>query len=569
MIIKTSVGLDIGASSIKVMELKETGSGIEALHFALKEFPPELQGRERSDPYRMAGLVGELLREAGIKRTRRRQVTAVVSGPEVGIRRITLPRIPKKELLEALKWEGKKYFPFPLDRAILDYYSLGEVTEGDVKKLNLMVVAARQETVNQELSILNSARLKTKGIEVVPFALWNILNKTYLLNEEQNIALLDMGAEEVNICIFKGPVLQFTREIFTGSSTLTQALAATLPPEAGLQGAEELKRRHGISQETLPGGEGGESFFTVLRPVLDKMLVEVERSFDFYRTQFHEKTIDRILISGGGAELKGLPEFMENSLGIPVEVFNPFLTPGWRIKVSPSEGPEGLSPRMVVAAGLALSQAREINLLPPEIQRAKKERQGKLFLFVVLPVLITLLLFGLYYRQSSLRIRYEAELAQRKGQWNGLSPQLEKIRQLEAIKADLENRKRLHPSLLNLYPPFSSVLKEIGQKFPENATIVGISIEKSTLTPKNLSQGRSDDQKSPPETPSKETKSLRLKGIIFGANENVLFTLARLLADLENSPYLDGVKLVSAEEDHTYNRAGVSFELLCRLRRHK
>lgn len=559
--IKTSVGLDIGASSIKVMELRETASGIEVLHFALKELPPEVRGRTRSDPYQIAALIEELFREAGIKKTRRRPVTAVVSGPEVGIRRITLPPIPKKELLEALKWEGKKYFSFPLDKAILDYYSLGEVTEGDAKKLNLMVVAARQEAINQELSILNSAGLKTKGINVVPFALWNILNKTYLLNEQQNIALLDMGAEEVNICIFKGPVLQFTREIFTGSSTLTQALAATLPTEAGLQGAEELKRRHGISQETLPGGEGEESFFTVLRPALDKMLVEVERSFDFYRTQFHEKTIDRILISGGGAELNGMPEFMEKSLGIPVEVFNPFLTPGWRVKVSPAKGPEGLSPRMVVAAGLALSQAREINLLPPEIQKARKERLEKILLFRLLPVILTLFLFFIYFWESNLEAKYKTTLARKKAEMAALSPQLAKIRQLEAMKRDLQNRLARYPSLPKGYPSSSRLLQEIGQKLPKNAMLTSLSLEKSSL-PLNPSAGEK-----PAEPPAKkEIKSLRLQGNIFGSDEKIFLTLAQLLANLEGSQHLTEVKLISAEEDNHYSSRGIKFEIVCGLR---
>lgn len=546
---KTTVGLDIGTSSVKLMELKETSSGIEVLHLALSEFPPELKGRERKDPYWIAALIKELFQEAGIKKT---EVITVVSGPEVGIRRMILPPIPREELRAAISWEGGKCFPFPLDKAIIDYHLLGEVSEGEAKKLALLAVAARPEAIDQELSILNFAGLTPKGIEVTPFALWNILQRSYPLNERENIALLDLGAEETGVLIFKGQVLQFTREIFTGSNSLTQAIASTLPEESW-EKAEEIKRHQGISREA--------SFFPALRPPLERMVAEVERSFDFYRTQVREEKIARVLISGGGAELKGLPEFLENSLGIPVEVFNPFAGPEWLFKGSPFKTPAELSPRMVVVAGLALSRARDINLLPPEIQRAKKERWQKILLFGLLPVIVSFVIFFLYFRENSLAQKYKATLAQRKAEMAGLSPQLAKISQLETIKRDMESRKALYPSLASSYPPFSRLLREIGQKLPENATLVSLSVEKSTATlevsPKEKSEGKAA---------KKEIKSLRLKGNLFGPDEKVLSSLARLLTDLESSPHFSEVKLVSTEEENKYNKAGARFEVLCHLR---
>ncbi|HUU41436.1 MAG TPA: pilus assembly protein PilM, partial [Desulfatiglandales bacterium] len=179
---KTSIGLDIGSHSIKLVELRHTTKGVFLTNFAVKELPSE-QG---------AGVIAEKIKELfQEKNIKAKKVTLGISGAQVAIRHIRLPSMPKKELKEAVRWEAGKFISFPPDRAIVEYQLLDEVIEEGVKKLGLMVTAAERNFIENQLSVIKEAGLEAAGISTIPHALWHCMQMIPEANKGI-VALIDI-----------------------------------------------------------------------------------------------------------------------------------------------------------------------------------------------------------------------------------------------------------------------------------------------------------------------------------------------------------------------------------------
>ncbi|MDH5186275.1 MAG: pilus assembly protein PilM [bacterium] len=382
---KGIISIDIGSNSVKFVKLE----GSRITDYGLREIG------ETQD---IAGAIRDLIRDY-----KPGQVFTFVSGPSVSMRQAMFPKMSRRELRDSIILRLDKYSPFALEEAILDFRTLGSVKEAGVVKDNVMVVAARKDIVSDHISTMRKAGLEPTTIGIAPFALAGAIRKFARIKPDENLCVLDIGSEFTNIIFMKGERLDLARTITTAGNAITEAMTVSITTEEGelsLDGreAEAVKRRYGLpaedSTEKLESGMPIRRLATLQRSALERFGAEINRSIDYYKREFGEPKIDRMLICGGTALLKGIKSFFEQTTKIPTEIFDPFrINKLYRPGTPPSEQ---VGSRLVTSLGL-LFDHQEIDLLPGELKlkkyTAKDIKIVVLLAIFVIPLLLIINLF--------------------------------------------------------------------------------------------------------------------------------------------------------------------------------
>ena len=381
------------------------------------------------------------------------------------------------------------------------------------------------------MAIVKEAGLKIAGVGIVPHALWHSI-QTIPEAREGVCALIDIGAAKTSINIVKDNRLEFTREITTAGNAFTAVIEEGGTLEGAVldfAGAEEIKKEYGIpGEEDVEAAKGHvplKNISFAMRPVLERLLNEINRSFEYYKSQItEEETIKQIFISGGGAGLKGLKEYLADQLDTRVELLSLF---------------EGMASDSVVATGLALGKAKEINLLPGEFRLAPVmllQRHSP----VILGCLAAFVLFGIFFKMDATTTRYEEELTLKKAELAELQSASTGLFQLEETRKRLDQQKALLPKAALEYPSYGEILNVISRIIPGKTTLTGLSVQtKGTV------------------------KELRLKGVTFGGDSQVMESIVKIMEGLEKSPFFKDVRLSSSAENKEYSEQAGSFELRC------
>lgn len=550
-----TIGLDIGSHSIKLVGLKMTLKGPVITHAGIKEIP---YGEEREDLDFISETVKNLYREIGLQPGK---VRLTVSGSGVFIRQISIPSMPKAELKEAVRWEIKGYLPFPVESAEVDFHILREFVEENIKKLDVIVVACPKNLIDRTLSIAEGAGLKPVHLDICPFAIWNALLISGQLAKEEVIALIDLGDEKTVIHLFRNGVLQFTREITPAGEDITRAIMEGIVPDKEprliYEQAEKIKQEMNIFSKTPREKIGDKSIdFSkisfLVRPILERLTVEIGRSLDYYKNQFHVERIDRLLLTGGGSNLVDIASCLSGELRLPVEQFIPFrriLFDSKKIDPQVAQLLEPMSALFTVATGIALPETKRIELLPAKPAYWSIARMEKLI--PVFSSILTLIVFLWIFLQMS------GQMSVIKKEYD---EKMTKVKILEALQAklivlkDKENRMKqdlsLIPSSVIAQVPFQEVLHEVGRIVPDNVTVTLLSVQDGSDTSKK-------------ETQTKEGEGLQIKGIAFGSDLQCLTALAQIIERLEKSPLFKNARLVTADENKLYNQPATEFEIVC------
>lgn len=322
---KTIVGLDIGSSSVKVLQLKQVSNQWQLATYGIADLPRHVQ--ENKDPELKNAMIAEtikkLFKEHGIKS---KNVVTSLSGDAVIVRYVKLPFMTAEQLRTGIAHEAEQYIPLNIEQVILDFQILGEVQEEGQKMIEVLLVAAKIEVVDQHLKLLKAAGLTPVLIDVDAFALENTYEASRLEPTEETVALVNIGATLTTLNIIEGATTRFTRDVAVAGNDFTREIMKEF--NLDFAEAEKLKRAHGaisvdeddFSLTALPDKDDRVLRMSdTMTPVLNKLLGEIRRSFDYYETQSRKKTVERIILSGGTARLKNLNRFLANKLGIPVE----------------------------------------------------------------------------------------------------------------------------------------------------------------------------------------------------------------------------------------------------------
>jgi type IV pilus assembly protein PilM len=341
------VGLDIGSSTIKAAELRSLRDGsYELVNLGIEELPPDciVHGVITSKPP-VSAAINRLFLEQSIKNVR---VATSVSGHSVIVKRISLPAQSDEDLAESIRWEAEQHIPFDIADVSLAYQVVVESTRAT--NLDLLLVAVKKERITDQTSVITMAGKNPAVVDVDAFALQN----AYEINYDPAttlMALLDIGASIMTINIVSGAELLFTRDVGVGGHQYTDFIRK----EFNLTFSQAQALKHGEPQE------GIELWQTrrVIDSVTEIICLEIQKTFDFFRTTATAGRIDRMLVSGGAAHTPGLIETLGRKFAIPVEKFESLRRIVHDAKrFSPALLTER-APELAVAIGLALRKDKE------------------------------------------------------------------------------------------------------------------------------------------------------------------------------------------------------------------
>jgi type IV pilus assembly protein PilM len=342
---KAVVGLDIGSSAVKAVELKPSGKGFRVAAFGSEPVPPDsiVDGAIID-----AGAVADAIRRVfeHNKSFKAKDVCASLSGNAVIVKKITLPVMTESELNESIHWEAEQYIPFDIQDVNLDYQILDPGTGPDSRgSMEVLLVAAKKEKIGDYTGVIAQAGRSAVIVDVDAFALQNSYDVNYGLEGGQVVVLLNAGASAININILQGDQSVFTRDISMGGNAYTEAVQKEL--DLPFESAEQLKK--GIPVD----GASFEEAQPVLRAVTENVLLEIQKTFDFFKATAASEQIDRIMLSGGASRVDGFRDMLHERFNAPVEEFDPFRAIAWDAKKLGGEAVEHAS-TAAVAVGLAL-----------------------------------------------------------------------------------------------------------------------------------------------------------------------------------------------------------------------
>jgi type IV pilus assembly protein PilM len=348
------VGVDVGSSSVKMVELKEKRGRYELVNLALTNLAPEaIENGAVVDAASLASTIRKMFEENNIST---RNVATSVAGESVVVRRATITAGSQEELDHAIHQEAMQNIQLDLDKANLSYYVLGAMQEKDsldwqadryrgARQMEVLLLAVQRDRLQSHTDLFIQANRTPVVVDVDAFALQNAFELSYEPPSDQTSALLNIGASIMNVNITRGGVPLFTRDVSIGGNQYT----SILQKELGLTLEEAEKLKMGIEATQVPS----EAELPHLKSVSEDLLSQVQDVFyEFHQTM--QEPIQAIYLAGGTARVRGLADLLQAELKAPVQILDPFR----KVYCNPGKFDRDfvatLAPRMAVAVGLAL-----------------------------------------------------------------------------------------------------------------------------------------------------------------------------------------------------------------------
>ncbi len=348
---KLALGLDIGSSSVKLIQLKEVrrrGQVTFALQsFGMKPLPPEaIVDGALMNSTAIVQAIQELLGELKIKH---KEVAIGVSGHSVIIKKISMPRMSQEELEEAIQWEAEQHIPFEIKDVNLDTQILRPDANDATGQMDVLLVAAKKDMINDYSQVVSEAGLLPVVVDVDAFAAQNCFSANYDVPQNETVVLINAGAAVVNINILAGGTTTFTRDVTIGGNQFTEEIQKQL--SVSYEEAEALKVGGGRADADAVVPQEVEK---VMQQVAEQVAGEIQRSLDFYAGTAADANYTKVFLSGGTAKVPALFKTIETRVGVPVEILNSFK----KIEIDdrkfdPTFITE-VAPQAAVAVGLAL-----------------------------------------------------------------------------------------------------------------------------------------------------------------------------------------------------------------------
>jgi len=340
---KSMVGVDIGSSSVKAVELQGKNNDFQLVSLGYEGLQADsIVDGQIMELNSVSNAIANIFSEHKIKTTK---VAAGVNGHSVIVKNIVLPQMTEDELQESFAWHAEEHIPFDISDVNLDYH----VTGSSADAIHVLMAACKRDKIANVKQAIQLAGKQPVVIDVDAFALQNCYELNYDPQPGQVVALLNIGASTTNINILNGVRSVFTRDATFGGNQYT----SLLQKELGLTFDQAERVKRGMP---MPEGVEPREIEPILDTVSDILALEIQKTMDFYRATVEDgvSAVQKILVSGGGSKLRGLVEFLARRFEIPAEGFDPFR----RIRVDSrdfdSEYMREIVPEMAIAVGLAL-----------------------------------------------------------------------------------------------------------------------------------------------------------------------------------------------------------------------
>jgi len=306
-------GVDVSSSAVKVMQLSKSGQSYKVDYYGVDALPANaVVEKNITEVDRVSAAISNAIRRAGIKR---KNAAIAVSGSAVITKTINMSSdLSEDELEEQLSLDANQYIPYPIEEVSLDFNVLGPV-ENSPELSYVLIACSRSENVDVCVEALEGAGLIPTIIDVESFAIeaaFNQMKKSMDFSEDEIVALFDIGATTTTL-----HVMYQGRSIYTRDQTF-----------GGKQLTDEIMQRYGLSMEEagLAKRQGGlpESYESeVLQSFNDSLIQQISRALQFFFSATEFNNVDKIILAGGTASIKGLCELTEQQIGVPVTRANP------------------------------------------------------------------------------------------------------------------------------------------------------------------------------------------------------------------------------------------------------
>lgn len=342
---KRFLGVDIGTSSLKAVELVHSKNGFELATYGRASIPSDIIRSEEE------GVVKELsyvLKQIVIKaKIKSKKAIASVPGFAVFTKEVELPKMSFKELNAAVKFAVEKYLPMDIDKMVLDWEMVEKIERKDeeTKKkkeiLKILVMAAPRNLIQRYVRIFEGADLILDSLETEALALVRSLVPS---DDLSPLLILDLGATAMDIIVVEGGFPRLTRAVDTGGNAITKVIATSL--NIGIERAEQFKKDTGLSETALGGSIPG-----LIKSQINSLISEIKQTLSFFYSQGGSK-IEKIILSGGSAKLKELPQILKKEIGVEVFLGNPWAAISYPQEIEMTLKEIGLD--FAVAIGLAM-----------------------------------------------------------------------------------------------------------------------------------------------------------------------------------------------------------------------
>ncbi|MCX7926693.1 MAG: pilus assembly protein PilM [Candidatus Omnitrophica bacterium] len=552
------IGIDIGSGYIKLVQLQKKRHRYQINKCITRALPQAV----RENPQEKKKLVQQFVKEFVSEiHTNSCLGRLVIYGKGVFVFSLTVPNVSKKDLRGAVGIELKKRLPFQteLSAVTFDFFITGQTEDEKGITLQVTCVAALKALVEEGIQLLKDAGIRPVAICVLPDALGNLIPFCFDSPSKKTQLLLEIGAGTSLLNFYKGRNLVFCREIPIGGDHFTHALSKTLNLPEGtltisLEDAEKIKRNCGLPLQdeakveylTDLGRLRGEQLSALLRPTLERFVMELNRTFSYYTKTFRAELSDELYLTGGGSRLKNLDKFLLFNLE-GIQKVEPLNILG-RLKGWTEAGllkqelmMEQAMPHLAAAFSVCLGTGGRVNLLPVKERVEQKALVLSMALRLAMPLLLIvtfsfyLLLFATAKKYARFNQHLEQELSQ-------LQQTTALVKEYLSLKTKIEERQRFLDSLKPRQPYWLGLLKELSNIVPAHVTLDKIIFV--------TEQGK---------------KELHLYGKIFAKYSMVDLELSQFQLALEESPYFKKVDILPGEKDMYSAVEAKTFKAICQL----
>jgi len=335
------VGLDIGSHAIKVCQLKSTAQGYSIVALGSTVLPEgAVEDGTLNDPEVVAKAITDLFDNLKIKN---KKVGFSISGYSVIVKKVNLAIMEEDELEEHITAEAEQYIPFDIEDVYLDFQDLKTGTK-EGTRTDVMLVAAKKEIVDDYLDMLKGLKKIPVLVDIDGFAMENAYEYNY--QKTENVALVDIGASKMNINILSQGVSVVARDVIVGSRQLTEQIQSIF--DIDYEEAEAIKLGF------APADDKQDEIEEVYSNTCTQWVLEIKKAIDLYHSNHADFPLTKLILSGGGAKVNGLVEFLAKETSLEVELFNPFLKISTTSKKIDQSYLKSIGPEMAIAMGIAL-----------------------------------------------------------------------------------------------------------------------------------------------------------------------------------------------------------------------
>lgn len=343
---KSTVGLDIGANSIKLVKLDHGKDGYSVSAIGIRELPSEaIVADEIRDREAVIFNIQSLIDQTDPKI---RDVVVSISGHSVITDKFMIDKKTGPEAEQAILFETEQRAPFDVDDVSLDYHIIK--TDEDINKMHVLLVAARKEYLRMYLDLIEDCGLRPMVVDDDAFAIYNAYENNYDVDPSRVTALVNIGYDVTNITYLAEGLFCATRDVSAGTREIFNAVQKEfrLNPELTAK-AMKGEMADSIDQDM---------FKATIISAADELISGVELAFSYFRSQTKIETIDWIVLSGGGALVPYLPEFLQSKINIPLELANPLRNIDYDPELFQYLQPEKIAPLLTVSVGLAMRKGK-------------------------------------------------------------------------------------------------------------------------------------------------------------------------------------------------------------------